>query len=505
MATGVLAALGVAAPGPAVALPSVAAVAAADGIGTTEAQRVEAAAVVRLDPSPEVLLLNDYDYLHALWKKASEAGEELDAVRTAAEEAMASTSAEDHVRFIATGVHQAYKLDRQRERDRVEAERAVRLAKSQTLLAVGIPSSPDLLALSDDNFIRAVARHSAAGPEVRAAAIRAMAGDSAAWREFIVNGAREAHKRDVANELKELEEKDRKEAERRKELAARTNAAALFRITPSEAMLGLSDDNFIRELLRIAADDVRSTGLYAAGQQAVLTSDPAEWKQFIHTGADQAYKRDDEARRKKVAEGNRRLALQIQAAAQNDRVHPGLVAAAEKALAGSDEEVAEFLKEDNQYRARRQSLQLSEHEEFGWYARQSSADGGEGFAAPVDETSSQSDREDATWVIVPSLAGQPGCYSFESVRKPGYYLKADKRFQGLRVRISPDDRSVEFRQSATWCTQRGPLGGRTSFTWGGSNKLRLGHKKGYLYAGGFDDPEFTPEATFWLISSPLAR
>ncbi|MEU2262045.1 hypothetical protein ABZ557_17580 [Streptomyces sp. NPDC019645] len=28
------------------------------------------------------------------------------------------------------------------------------------------------------------------------------------------------------------------------------------------------------------------------------------------------------------------------------------------------------------------------------------------------------DREDA-WVVVPSPASRPGCYSFESVRKPG--------------------------------------------------------------------------------------
>ncbi|WP_078919157.1 AbfB domain-containing protein, partial [Streptomyces sp. NRRL S-481] len=439
-------------------------VASAASIGTTDAQRVEAAAVVRLDPTAEVLLLSDYDFIHALWQKASDAGEKLDAVRTAAEQAMASTVAEDHVRFIVTGVHEAYRLDQQREREKAEAERVARLAKSQVLLTIGIPSTPELLALSDDNFIRAVAKHEASGPEVRAAALQALVGESADWREFIVNGAREAHKRDVAKELEDLAEKDRLEAERRKALAARKNAAALFRLTPSEAMLGLSDDNFIRELLRLAAADLHGTELYAEGQRATRSSDPAVWKAYIHTGADAAYKRDDENRRKKLAEANRKLALQIQAAAENGGVNLNLVAAAKKALAGSDEDVAAFLKADTQYRLKRQSLRVWQVN-AGEYARQSSAKGGKVVLSTLKSSSALADREDATWVIVPSLASQPGCYSFESVRKPGYFLRSGKAEQdGLRVEIAADDRSAVFRKSATWCSQRSAGGTDVSFT-----------------------------------------
>ncbi|WP_338931296.1 AbfB domain-containing protein [Streptomyces netropsis] len=502
--TALAAVASVVAPGVAVAKPANA-VAETSGIGTTDTQRVEAAAVVRLDPSPDVLLLSDYDFIHTLWQKAKDAGEKLGSVRTAAEEAMASTSAESHVRFITTGIHQAHKLDQQREKDKADAERAATLAKSQALLALGIPSTPTLLSLSEDNFIREIARHSVSGPEVRGAAVRALAGDAAAWREFIVNGAREAHQRDVANELKDLEEKNRREAERRQELAARANAAALFRLTPSEAMLSLSDDNFIRELLRIAPEDTRNTELYAAAQRAALSSSPADWKAFIHTGADLAYKRDDAARRKKVAEANRRLALQIQAAAENGRVNPGLVAAAKEALAGSDEDVAEFLKEDNQYRARRQSFQPADAKLAGWYIRQSSADEGEIFLAPVDSRSKQFDREDATWVIVPALANQPGCHSFESVRKPGYYLKVD-RDRG-RARISPDDRSAKFRESATWCADGGFGGSGMSFRWGGDDLFWLQRKNGDLYGGLPARPGSNEKREWvdWKISDPLAR
>ncbi|MEU9417893.1 AbfB domain-containing protein [Streptomyces sp. NPDC048272] len=506
-ATALASVTGMAAPLAAVAAPS-GAVAAAAGIGTTEKQRVDAAAVVRLDPSPDVLLLSDHDFIHALWQKARDGGENFESVRLAAEAAMTSEPAEDHVQFITTGIHAAYAVDKQREKDKADAARAIRLAKSQALIAVGIPNSPDLLDLSDDNFIRAVMRHVAAGPEVRAAAARALAGDPAAWQEFITNGAREAQRRDVANELKELEEKNRAEAERRKELAARTNAAALFRITPSDATLALADDNFIRELLRTAPADAKDSELFAAAQRAVLSPDPAVWKQFIHTGAEEAYKKDDEARRKAVAAANRRLALQIQTAAEKTGMNPNLVAVAKKALAGSDEEVAQFLKEDSLYRAKRQSLQPAGGKPAGFFVRQSGVDAGEAFLAPLSASSRQADREDATWIVVSALGGQPGCYSFESARKPGHYL-AEK---DLRVKMIASDNSAQFRKDATWCAKKGLSGSGTSFESASRPGRFLRQHWGDLYvadkAGGknrYDaEKDFTQDAS-WKLTTPLAR
>lgn len=504
-ATALASVTGVAAPLIAVATPS-AAVAAA-GIGTNDKQRVDAAAVVRLDPSPDVLLLSDIDFVHALWQKARDGGEAFDSVRMAAEGAMISDVADEHVAFIVTGIHEAYAVDKQREKDKADAAREARLAKSQALIAVGIPNSPDLLDLSDDNFIRAVMRHEAAGPEVRAAAATALAGDAAAWREFITNGAREAHQRDVANELKELEENNREEAERRKEQAARANAAALFRVSVTDAMLVLGDDNFIRELLRVAPADAKESELYAAGQRAVLSPDPAVWKQFIHTGAEEAYKKDDEARRKKIAAANRLLVTQIQAAAEKTGVNPNLVAAAKTALAAGDEAVAQFLKEGSLYRAKRQTLQPVNAKPAGFVVRQSSVDAGEAFLAPVSAGSKQTDREDATWVVVPSLNGQPNCYSLESARKPGHYLMQ----KDLRVRLTASDNSVQFRKDATWCAKKGLSGSGTSFELAAQPGRFLRQHQGDLYAADksgknrFDgEKDFTQDAT-WKVVTPLAR
>ncbi|WP_420167313.1 AbfB domain-containing protein [Streptomyces violaceoruber] len=499
--TALAATLGAAVPGVLAAGPTAEASTRAAGIGTTDTQRVNAAAVVRLDPTADVLLLSDYDFIHALWQKARDAGELLDSVRVAAEQAMFSSAPADHVAFIVTGVHDAYRLDQQRERDKAEAERAARLAKTQALQVVGIPSTPELLALNDDNFIRAVIKHAASGPEVRAAGIRALAGEPAEWREYIVNGVREAHRTDVANELKELEERDREEAERQRELAARKTAAALFRITPTEGMLVLSSDNFIRELLRLAPADLHGSELYAAAQRAVLNPSPDAWKAFIHTGADAAYKLDDENRRKKAAEADRRLALQIQAAAENGGMHPSLVAAAKKALAGTDAQVAAFLKEDTQYRLKRQSIQSLDVDATGWNIRQSAADKGEAFITPVDSRSPLADREDATWTVVPSLAGRPGCWSFESARKPGYYLMAT--LPSLRLKIAADDRTSAFRTNATWCNRKN--GSATGFVWGtGPEERWMVHRTGSMYSVTSSVSQWIAKSGVWKIAPPLA-
>ncbi|MFK0294237.1 AbfB domain-containing protein [Streptomyces sp. NPDC090442] len=487
-------------------------VAQAAGIGTTDEQRVDAAAVVHLDPSPDILLLSDGDFIHALWQKARDAGESLQAVRMAAEEVMmVGTSAEDQVRFIVAGIHKAYEADKQREKDRADADRVARATKQRALITVGIPVSPELLGLSDDNFVRAVMNHPAVGKEVKDAAARALAGDTAAWQEFITTGAREAHQRDVTNELKEKAEKEAEELRHKEDLKYRKATLALFetrfKITFSDAALNLSDDDLIRELLRRTPAEEQQSELYAAAQRAILSPDPVAWKEFLHTGASQANKLDYDNILKKQAEDHRKQVLQIQARAEKTGVHPGLVAAAKKALAGSDADVTEFLMKGYP-RATRQSFQAGSAQLRGWYIRQSDADKGEAFLAPGSSKGKQADREDATWSIVLGLAaGQPGCYSFESVRKPGYYLMQ----KNFRVRMAADDESAAFRKDATWCARKGLTGSGTSFESASQPGRWLRQFQGDLYAADKSGKQryeavkdFAQDAT-WKISAPLAR
>ncbi|MFF4606841.1 AbfB domain-containing protein [Streptomyces sp. NPDC001339] len=502
-----------------IAVPATTAVAApagevsmAAGIGTSDKQRVDAAAVVRLDVinNPDVLLLSDRDFIVALWQKVKDADERQEAVRLAAEEAMAlDASAEDHIRFITTGIHQAKLLDDKREKERADIEREARQDKATVLFTLGIPSNPDLLGLSDDNFIRKVMEHPEAGPEVKAAAVGALSKDDpAAWREFIVNGARAAHKRDVTNKLKEDGEKSDKEKQRLRDLDARKNTAALFDIVPSEAMLRLSDDNFIRELIRLAPARLEGTDLLAATHKALTSPAAADWQEFLYTGAEEAFRSDARNRDKKKGQHDRQRALTIQAAMEKTGMNPHLVAAAKKALAGSDAEVAAFLRKDNLYRAARQSLAPSDAKLSGWYIRQSSVDGGNAFLAPVNkDKSKQAVREDATWTILNSL-DKPGCYVFKSSVKDGYFLT----LQGYRVKMAAFDGSREFAMNAAWCPRKALAGSGMSFE-SASNKGRyLRHFMGELYAAKKDDKsgnpfdrskDFAQDAT-WKIADPLA-
>ncbi|MFE7119861.1 hypothetical protein ACFU99_31025, partial [Streptomyces sp. NPDC057654] len=278
-ATALIAVTAVAVPAAAVAAPSGAEVMSA-GIGTSDEQRVDAASVVHLDPSPDVLLLSDRDFIFALWEKARDAGERLEAVRTAAEEAMGSTSADDHVRFIATGIHQAFEADKQREKDRADAERAARQSKAQALIAVGIPVAPDLLGLSDDNFIRKVMQHPDAGAEVKAAAARALAGSPADWREFITNGAREAHDRDVAKELEELEEKNREEALATDPSTGKTEARAV-----TDVIVGEGSKNLVEVAIASDAGTGNAIGkLAATGNHPFWAAQQGRWLEIFNGG-----------------------------------------------------------------------------------------------------------------------------------------------------------------------------------------------------------------------------
>ncbi|MGW2562578.1 beta-1,3-glucanase family protein [Streptomyces sp. NPDC001514] len=69
---------------------------------------------------------------------------------------------------------------------------------------------------------------------------------------------------------------------------------------------------------------------------------------------------------------------------------------------------------------------------------------GLGFTEVIGAGSDSLLKEDATWAIVPGLAGSG--YSFESRNHPGEFL----RHRGYRVRREPNDGSGVFRSDATW-------------------------------------------------------
>ena len=127
--------------------------------------------------------------------------------------------------------------------------------------------------------------------------------------------------------------------------------------------------------------------------------------------------------------------------------------------------------------------------------------------APVTAASSSTDKADATFVEAAGLAN-PGCVSFESVNKPGSYL----RHQNFQFHLQPNDGSTLFSMDATFCPATGNSGQGTSFqsvNFSG-RYIRNFNNIVYLASDGppgtnpWDTATGWPVDTSWLVAAPLA-
>ncbi|MDP4508934.1 glycoside hydrolase family 43 protein [Nonomuraea turcica] len=78
------------------------------------------------------------------------------------------------------------------------------------------------------------------------------------------------------------------------------------------------------------------------------------------------------------------------------------------------------------------------------------------YVDPLGSASPLADRRDATFAVVAGLA-HAGCYSFQAVNQPGYYL----RHYNMRLTLQRDDGSAIFKGDATYCGRAGLAGGGT--------------------------------------------
>jgi len=116
--------------------------------------------------------------------------------------------------------------------------------------------------------------------------------------------------------------------------------------------------------------------------------------------------------------------------------------------------------------------------------------------APVAAGSTATDKKDATFVEAAGLANA-ACVSFESVNKPGSYL----RHQNFQLHLQPNDGSSLYAQDATFCPQAGNSGQGTSFqsvNFAG-RFLRAFENTVYLASNGGTNPWDT--ATSWADDS----
>ena len=126
--------------------------------------------------------------------------------------------------------------------------------------------------------------------------------------------------------------------------------------------------------------------------------------------------------------------------------------------------------------------------------------------APVTADSSSTDKQDATFVEAAGLAN-PNCVSFESINKPGSYL----RHQNFQFHLQPNDGSSLFSMDATFCPGPGNSGQGTSFQSVNfpGRFIRNFNNVVYLAANGGSNPWDTatgwPVDTSWLVATPWAQ
>jgi hypothetical protein len=124
---------------------------------------------------------------------------------------------------------------------------------------------------------------------------------------------------------------------------------------------------------------------------------------------------------------------------------------------------------------------------------------------PVTASSPVTDKQDATWVEAAGLAN-PACVSFESVNKPGSYL----RHQNFQFHLQPNDGSALFSTDATFCPGPGNSGQGTSFqsvNFAG-RYIRHFNFTVYLASNGapgtnpWDTPTSWADDTSWVVATP---
>ena len=123
--------------------------------------------------------------------------------------------------------------------------------------------------------------------------------------------------------------------------------------------------------------------------------------------------------------------------------------------------------------------------------------------APITVSSSQTDKQDTTWVETSGLAN-PSCVSFESINRPGSYL----RHANFQFHLQPNDGSALFSQDATFCPLPGNSGQGTSFRSVNfpDRYIRAFNSTVYLAGDGGSNPWDTTTSwaadSSWLVAQP---
>jgi hypothetical protein len=460
----------------------------------TPEEKVNAVRSLGLDIDNSWLVLRDRDFVFKIFDTADPV--RFPMVKDAALQAYRDGDTASTL-FIRSGVTDLAGRDRDNyARGQLEREQARRLKQSAAAL-LAMPVTDQQLDLGYRDFVFELWHFVTGYPKVKAAALAAYGASEADQKVFLASGLLAAKRQDQVDAANA--DQERTDAEKA-QLAARTarqDAATVVGLQTTDVMLDLADDFFIRKLLEKA---VAGSQVAIAGQAALNSANPADWKAYIATGIYTARDRDIAIENEKKAAENRRVAREIKARAENGGMRPRLVAAAAAALAGSDQDVETFL-QAGQDAVLTQSLEATTPGVRGSYV---TSNGGNTYIVWGDPgTQGTSKLPGATWKIKDGLA-DPNCFSLESTQSEGSYLRAD----GDIVKLAANDGGTPFKNDATWCAGPGKSGSGVSLESYSHRGHFLRHWGGQVYAAtSADDVDYNssrlfPQDTTWSVVDP---
>jgi len=410
----------------------------------TQEEKVNAIRALGVDIDNTWLVLRDRDFVFKIFDTADSVRFPL--VKDGALQAYRDGDQASTL-FIRTTITELAGRDRDNyARSQLERDQARKLKQSAAAL-IAMPVTDQQLDLGYRDFIYELWRFATGYPKVKAAALTAFGASEPDQKIFLASGLLAAKRQDQQDAIDADSQKTEAEKARQKARNARQNAATVVALATNDTLLDLPDDFFIRKLLEKA---VPGSEVAIAGQAALNSSNPADWTAYLATGIFAANQRDIEIARQKKAAEDRRITREIKAKAENGLMRPRLVAAANAALAGSDDAVAAFLK-DGQYAVSEQSIEATTPGLKGFYV-QSAA--GDAYIRSGDAgTNGKAQLDAATWKVKDGLA-DPNCFSLESTQSEGNYL----RVNGVNVQLAANDGSTAFKNDATWCSKPGNNG-----------------------------------------------
>ncbi|GAB1646220.1 hypothetical protein KRMM14A1259_66430 [Krasilnikovia sp. MM14-A1259] len=314
---------------PAFADPPVAVAASSIAEPTNKASdedKVKAAGELGINPGVDMLVLNDQEFVLALWRAAR-----ADTfVKVGALRAYDDADPDAAYTFITKGIFTAAVDDAQIE---IAAERAKALRRS-VAVTVGLdPKDTALIDKNDRDFIFSVWQRVAPGSHVWTAAKDAIRDGSTEqdWTAFLTTGAKAAADQDREEAIAKADAEQAAKLRAEQVAQAKRALLQLLLLPVTDELVNAPDRQFVLQVHNSA----KGAEVILASQAALNAPDAELAKalsDFIFTGGAAANTRDEQAAAAKELAALRDRVTAIRAAARSTGHQPNLTAAAEQAL-----------------------------------------------------------------------------------------------------------------------------------------------------------------------------